>query len=103
MKDYTVAAHALRTASKTLNDTAAAWVAAGSELNGAKLGTDDLGYLGRVANIPAKYNTAVDAVWQKIDQGQSILALSAVQLRMTANNYDHADDATLKLMPKIGR
>ncbi|MFB4301412.1 hypothetical protein [Actinomadura sp. NTSP31] len=102
MSELLVATAALRRASKSLTQAAADWAAAGSDLNGAKLGADDLGYLGRVANIPSKYNAVVDGVWQQLDSGRNVLALSAVNLRMTANEYDHAEDKNLTLMPKHG-
>ena len=102
MTELLVQTAALRKASTLLTQAAAQWSAAGSDLNGAKLGADDLGYLGRVATIPNKYNSVVDGVWQQIDGGRNVLALSAVALRMVANEYDHADDKAVKLMPKHG-
>lgn len=103
MSELLVATAALRRASKSLAQAAANWAAAGSDLNAVKLGADDLGYLGRVANIPSKYNSVVDGVWQQIDSGRNVLALSAASLRVTADEYDHAEEKNIKLMPKSGR
>lgn len=100
MTEITTDAAAMRRAAQRLAESAGMWGLAASDLNGAKLGQDDLGYLGRVAGIPGKYNEVIDTVWHKIDTGRQILALSAANLKVTANEYDHAEDKNLQLMPK---
>ncbi|MFC5187274.1 hypothetical protein [Actinomadura harenae] len=100
MTEITKDGDAMRRAAQHLADSAGMWALSSSELNGAKLGQDDLGYLGRIAEIPKKYNEIIEAVWYKIDNGRNVLAISAANLKVTANNYDHAEDKNVNLMPK---
>lgn len=90
---YKVVPEALRRAQQSIEATAQRWnEMATHTLPGWKLSEGDLGLIGRMAGIVEEYNSAVDQITNKVQQGQSSLEHAGTALDDVARSYEEQDE-----------
>lgn len=92
MTDFRVVPDALPRNVTEIQETADAWRAALSAvLAGGPLGADDLGILGKTANVVDPYNGAHGDALSRLQQGVVALDAAAAALRTVADEYERHD------------
>lgn len=88
---YEIQRSILQATSTDFSAAARNWDLANSHLGGAKLFDDDLGIIGRMANIVSSYNQAVDTTWQKLNAGAKALRDGGAALDKVGVYYEQAE------------
>lgn len=91
MVDYRVAPQALRKNATEFYDIADAWTNSKNKLSGAHMATDDLGLLGKLENVPASHNAALNNVLDRLGKGFEALNSAAETLKKIADEYESRD------------
>jgi hypothetical protein len=93
---FYVARAALHRSATHFEAAAKNWRDSEGQLNYANIGPDDLGLIGRMANIPAQYNQTVREVWAELNKGSSSLNQVATTLEIVSESYKRTEKATVQ-------
>ncbi|MQA86381.1 MAG: hypothetical protein GEV03_17540 [Streptosporangiales bacterium] len=100
---YKVVPDALRKAVQFVDGAADGWQNAKNALNGQSLGGDDLGLLGNKAEVPPKYNEALQDTVQNLTDGEKKLREAATALGKVAKVYESKDEEYYKKFGYVDR
>ncbi|QFG21671.1 hypothetical protein [Actinomadura sp. WMMB 499] len=100
-EEYRVHRQSLQDASKYILDAAQEWQQITATLANAKLSENDLGVIGKKANIVARYNGGVDAVWRSINDGMNNIILMQLALDAVAACYGLAEEDARKTIDSL--
>ncbi|WP_131739247.1 hypothetical protein [Actinomadura roseirufa] len=98
---YSVNRRSLRDASQYVLKAAGSWDGTANSLGNTKLAPDDLGIIGKKTNVVSAYNSGVDQVWQKIDEGVRNLLMMQLALDAVAAAYGRAEDKSIEELRKL--
>ncbi|HEU5027540.1 MAG TPA: hypothetical protein VFV01_21655 [Spirillospora sp.] len=100
---YSVQRQSLHEAAEYLSSVTKNWKDIANTLVNGKIGSDDLGVIGKKTNVVSKYNAGVDYAWQQIDEGVANLDLMTYSLDLVAKNYGHAEHKSVDILRDILR
>lgn len=84
---------ALRTAQKSIKDTAAEWQETTKNIDDRRLNDDDLGLLGKAADVVGNYNKVLDHLRKYTTEGAKRLQSMSKSLDEVATTYENQDAA----------
>lgn len=92
MTGFDVATQALHTAATDYEHAADQWDQLAKDMSGWSLGENDLGVIGKQANVINDYNGAVQTIYGKVQQSATNMRTAANDLSDTAGAYTAVND-----------